>query len=100
MIRVSVRMPRVLSELTRCERQLELELVQRAGIEGSTVRAALSELVRLHPALGMHVFDETGELRRHVLCFCNEVQSDARVTLDQPLRSGDSLTLVNSVAGG
>lgn len=99
MTRVSVQLPRVLTELTRCERRIELELDDESG-RGATVGSALSELVRRHPALGMHLYDETGGLRRHVLCFRNAVQADARAALDQPLACGDSLTLVNSVAGG
>jgi molybdopterin converting factor small subunit len=89
-------MPRVLTELTRCERSVNLEI----QAEHATVATVLSELVRLHPALAMHLYDETGGLRRHVLCFYNAVQADARARLDQPVTSGDSITLVNSVAGG
>ena len=89
---VVVQLPRVLTELVSCE--------TRIPVEGATVREALDDLVRRHPELALHLVDETGELRRHVLCFWNEVQTRSRAELDQPLSTGDRLTLVNSVAGG
>lgn len=90
--RVLVRLPRVLADLTGCERKM--------WVSGSTVAQALDDLIRQHPALGLHLFDDTRALRRHVLCFRNEVAVQSRAELEQPLRDGDQLTLVNSVAGG
>lgn len=89
---VAVQLPRVLAELTGCERALE--------VTGGTVAEALAELVRRHPALALHLFDDTGTLRRHVLCFRNDIAIHARATLDEPLVAGDRLALVSSVAGG
>ena len=92
MTQVVVQLPRVLSDLVSCE--------TRIAVEGATVREALDDLVRRQPTLAPHLFDESGALRRHVLCFWNEVQARERAELDQPLAEGDRLTLVNSVAGG
>ncbi len=92
MSRVVVHLPRVLTDLISCE--------PRIAVEGATVREALADLVRREPALAAHLFDESGSLRRHVLCFRNEVQARDRAELDQRLSAGDQLTLVNSVAGG
>ena len=89
---VTVQLPRVLAELTACER--------RVVVAGGTVAEVLQDLVRRHPALGLHLFDDSGALRRHVLCFRNEVAVQSRAELAQPLSAGDRLTLVNSVAGG
>jgi len=89
---VVVQLPRVLADLTACER--------RTAVIGSTVAEALDDLIRLHPALSLHLFDDTGALRRHVLCFRNEVAVKTRAELEQSLSPGDQLTLVNSVAGG
>ncbi len=88
MARVTVRLPRVLSELTSCERSVD--------VSGE----ALGDLVRKEPALAHHLFDDTGAVRRHVLCFCNEVAAPSRAELDHPLQPGDTITIVNSVAGG
>ncbi len=89
---VTVALPRVLADLTGCERKIP--------VTGSSVAEALDDLVRRHPALGLHLFDDTGSLRRHVLCFRNQVAVMSRAELEQPLCAGDQLTLVNSVAGG
>ena len=89
---ITVRLPRVLANLTGCEQEI--------SVSGDTVAAALDDLIRQYPALGLHVFDDTGALRRHVLCFRNEVAVHSRAELDQLLSVGDHLTLVNSVAGG
>ena len=92
MARVTVRLPRVLSELTSCERQVE--------VAGDTLGEALGDLVRKRPTLAQHLFDDTGAVRRHVLCFCNEVAAPSRAELDHALEAGDTITIVNSVAGG
>jgi len=89
---VEVRLPRVLAELAGCDRKI--------CVTGVTVEEALADLVRRHAALGLHLFDDTGALRRHVLCFRNEVAVQSRAELGQSLSAGDRLTLVNSVAGG
>ena len=89
---LTVQLPRVLADLAACE--------CKVPVIGDTVAEALDDLVRRHPALGLHLFDDTGALRRHVLCFRNEVAVTSRADLSRPLRPGDRLTLVNSVAGG
>ena len=89
---IIIRLPRVLADLTACERSIP--------VHGTTVAEALEDLVRRHPALGLHLFDDGGALRRHVLCFRNEVAVQSRADLAQPLVAGDHLTLMNSVAGG
>jgi molybdopterin synthase sulfur carrier subunit len=89
---VTIQLPRVLADLIACER--------RVVVEGTTVAEALEDLVRRHPEFRFHLFDDTGALRRHVLCFCNEVNTRTRSDLDRVLVDGDTLALVNSVAGG
>ena len=89
---VTIHLPRVLAELTACERSV--------SVTGHTVGEALHDLIRRCPPLALHLFDDTGALRRHILCFRNAVSIEARAQLDQSLTAGDSLTLVNSVAGG
>jgi molybdopterin converting factor small subunit len=89
---VTVKLPRVLAELTGCERSI--------AVKATTLAEALADLVRRYPALGVHLFDEAGDLRRHVRCFRNEVAVDNRSELDQRLSAGDRLTLMSSVAGG
>ena len=88
--RVTVRLPRMLSDLVGGDPRVE--------VVGDTLQAALDDLVRQRPDLGLHLLDESGALRRHILCFCNDTYT--RTQLDQPLRPGDTVTILHSVSGG
>jgi molybdopterin converting factor small subunit len=72
-------------------------VVGRASLtlEAATMQDALDQLVRRYPALRVHLFDETGQLRRHVLCFHNDTRWSA-----EPLRAGDTITIMQAVTGG
>ncbi|MBW2280371.1 MAG: MoaD/ThiS family protein [Deltaproteobacteria bacterium] len=87
---VTVRLPRILADLAGGE--------MRIGVDGDTLGAALDDLVRKRPALGLHLVDESGALRRHVLCFCND--EFTRTRLDRPVHAGDTITILHSVSGG
>ena len=90
--RVTVRLPRSLADVTGAERETE--------VDGTTLREAIDDLVRLRPGLGRHLFDESGAMRRHILCFCNDVYTRGKDGLDAPISPGDEITLLNSVSGG
>ena len=92
MAQVVVRLPGVLAQMNGGERRVE--------VDGASVREALDDLVRRRPALGHHLFDEHGVMRRHVRCFCNSEYASERDGLDAPVRVGDTITLLNSVSGG
>ena len=64
-----------------------------------TVRDALAQL-RAHPKLGPLIFDESSELRRHVLVFVNETSVRHLASLDVELREHDRVAVVQSVSGG
>lgn len=74
--------------------------VRRVKVEGKTVRAALEDAFRKHPGLKVHVLDERGALRKHVLCFHNGENTRWTDTLDRPLVDGDTLTILQAVSGG
>ncbi len=64
---VTVRLPRLLAGL--------VDGAPEVKVEADTLAAALATLVGRYPALGVHLFDESGGLRGHVLCFHNEENS-------------------------
>jgi sulfur-carrier protein len=66
----------------------------------TSVRAALDEIERRHPALHCRICDETGTVRRHVNVFVNVVHMRDREGLDTRLVPGDVLTIVPAVSGG
>lgn len=73
---------------------------QRFEVAGATIGDALQQLVKEQPVLGLHLFDESGSLRRHVRCFHNEIYARGDEGLRLAVRPGDTITILNSVAGG
>ena len=69
-------------------------------LSAASVRAALTELERLHPALYRGVCDETGAVRRHVNLFVNTNHIRDCNGLDTPLAPGDGVTILPAVSGG
>ena len=88
--RVTFRLPPLLADLTGGERNVE--------VSGDTLRSALDDLLDQRPALRLHLVDEAGALRRHVLCFFNDTYT--RTELDVAVKPGDTITILHSVAGG
>ena len=89
---LTVRLPSVLAQMVGGQSTHEAH--------GETLRAVLDDLIRQQPVLRVHLFDESGSIRRHVLCFHNGTFVRRRDSLDIPVQPGDSLTILHSVAGG
>jgi sulfur-carrier protein len=66
----------------------------------ATVRHALEEIERLHPAIHRCICDETGQLRPHINLFVNSSLLRERHGPDQPLQSGDVISILPAVSGG
>jgi sulfur-carrier protein len=77
-----------------CEGARELSL------SAPSVRAALEEIERRHPALYRSICDETGRVRRHVNLFVNTSHVRDREGLDTALVPGDVITILPAVSGG
>ena len=92
MPKIIVRLPGVLGQVTGGRRTVE--------VEGDSVGEALADLIERQPELALHLYDEAGALRRQVRCFCNDEFASERGGLDAPLKEGDTITWLNSVAGG
>ena len=92
MARIVVELPSLLARFTDGAREVE--------VEAHSLESALGALTRAHPALEVHLFDESGAFRRHVLCFVNGENTRwskrAGVTLEQ----GDRVTILQAVSGG
>ena len=70
------------------------------AVPAASVRSALEEIARLHPALHRSVCDETGKLRPHIGLFVNQSHVRDLGGLDAPLAPGDLLTILPAVSGG
>lgn len=91
MARLTVRLPAVLLVVTG---------TRRVDVEAATVGEALEELLALHPHLRVHLFEEDGAFRPHVLVFHNDVNVRWRPGLDAAVADGDELTIMQAVSGG
>ena len=69
-------------------------------IEAVTLAEALERLRETYPLLRIHLYDETGQLRPHVLIFYNDESTRWLEHLDVPLRPGDHLEILQAVSGG
>jgi molybdopterin converting factor small subunit len=66
---------------------------------GGTVRDALQDLCRQHPALTARLFDR-GQVRPHLNIFLNEEDIRYLDELSTATKDGDKLDIIPAVAGG
>lgn len=92
-------MARVTLELPSLLRSLVGEAAT-LRVEGDTVQEALDDAYKQVPALRVHLCDESGKFRPHVLCFLNEVNTRWLDGADPRLQQGDRITILQAVSGG
>lgn len=92
MPQVTVRIPRLLAQVTDGR--------ERVTVEATTVRDAIDGLLSKFPQLRVHVFDEQGEVRRHVMLFHGEDHVRSEEELARPIEPGDVVTVLQAVSGG
>lgn len=69
-------------------------------VAGTTLAEALADLLDRHPRLRVHLYDEQGQLRPHVLLYFNEDNIAWLDPLATPLRPGDRVHVLQAVSGG
>lgn len=69
-------------------------------VEGATVGAAMRDLIARHPALERHLYSEDGALRSFVNLFLNDDDVRHLERESTPIKDGDVLTIIPSIAGG
>jgi len=89
---IKIQLPSVLRDYCHCASDFTLS--------AASVRAALEQIERHHPALYRSVCDETGAVRRHVNLFVNSAHIRDREGLDTALVEGDVVTILPAVSGG
>jgi molybdopterin synthase sulfur carrier subunit len=90
---VVVRLPAVLRPLAG-----DAEYVEVAG--AASVGAVLAGLGKDYPALRRRLTDDQGALRRHVNVYLGEDNVRDLSDLQTPVRDGDVLLVLPSIAGG
>ena len=92
MTNVRVRFPAVLRAATNGARDVEAT--------GSTIREALDDAANRIPALKLHLFDEAGRVRHHIICIHDESVVRGPEMASHRVHPGDEIILANAFAGG
>lgn len=68
--------------------------------DGATVGELLADLTRMHAGLKAHLFNEQGKLRSFVNIYINDEDIRYLQKEQTPVSSGDTVSIIPSVAGG
>lgn len=69
-------------------------------VAGSTVNELIGNVLARYPALKPHLFDVSGDLRRHFNIFVNGVHLRELDGLETQLKESDKVIFMASAAGG
>jgi len=69
-------------------------------IDAENVGLVLEELTERYPSLRKHLFTEEGELRSYVNLFINNEDIRHLQGVETPVKAGDKLMIIPSIAGG
>jgi molybdopterin synthase sulfur carrier subunit len=69
-------------------------------LEAQLLDEALRNIIMEYPLLRVHLYTESGELRKHVLIFYNDQSLAWLDRLDIPLQAGDRIVVFQAVSGG
>ncbi|MBS0315649.1 MAG: MoaD/ThiS family protein [Proteobacteria bacterium] len=65
-----------------------------------SLRSVLEAALAAAPPLAHYVFDDQRAVRRHVAVFVNQQMQHERARLDQPVRPGDRVLVIQALTGG
>ena len=68
-------------------------------VKGTTVQAALEDLIKQHPGLGPKLFDN-GKVRPYVNIFVNDEDIRYLDSIETAVKDGDEVAIIPAVAGG
>ena len=89
---VSVKIPTPLRTMTSGKSEV--------AVEAGTVAEALNQLTAQFDGLKDRLLDESGEVRRFVNVYVNEDNIKDRDNLATPIKDGDTISILPSIAGG
>ncbi|MDD9267943.1 MoaD/ThiS family protein [Paenibacillus sp. GCM10023248] len=69
-------------------------------LEARTLQEALDQLTASYPQLRVHLWSESGQVRKHVLLYYNDTNIAWLNDFDIQLQPGDKLTVFQAVSGG
>ena len=69
-------------------------------VNGANILEALADLTTQYPPIKPHLFNDAGELRPFVNLFVGENNIKDLQGVNTPIKDGDKLVLIPSIAGG
>jgi molybdopterin synthase sulfur carrier subunit len=91
-VTVRVHIPPVLRGVAGGRREMEAD--------GETLQELLVNLSRAYPPLALHLFDEQGGIRRHILCIHDGNAIRPRDFASHTICPNDDVIVTNALAGG
>jgi adenylyltransferase/sulfurtransferase len=91
-MQIEVSIPSMLRDCTKGKVSFKLE--------AQMLDEALRNIVVEYPLLRVHLYTESGDLRKHVLIFYNDQSIAWLERLDIPLCAGDRIIVFQAVSGG
>lgn len=73
---------------------------RRFTVDADTVASALTVAEKAYPMLRIHLFDEMGGVREHVQIFVNSTDCRDLPTLQEPVKDGDEIIVLQAISGG
>jgi len=70
------------------------------NVSGGNISEALTDLTNQYPTIKPHIFNDGGELRPFVNLFVGENNIKDLQGVETPIKDGDRLVLIPSIAGG
>lgn len=89
---VTVRVPSALRKLTNGQSEI--------AASGRTVRELFADLGKGHPDLLKRIMGDAGEVKQFLNVFVNGTDIRYEKALDTPVKEGDEVSIVPSIAGG
>jgi molybdopterin converting factor small subunit len=69
-------------------------------VVGSSVKEVLKDLIVQYPALKVHMFTDTEELRPFINIYLRDEDIRYLQGIDTPIKNGETLLIIPSIAGG
>jgi molybdopterin converting factor small subunit len=91
-VTVRVQLPPILRPVMGGQRFVEAE--------GRSIGAVIANLSKEHPAIGLHLFDESGAIRRNIVFLHAGEAIRAAEARDRRVKEGDEIVVTNALAGG
>ena len=70
------------------------------NVSGANISEALTDLTNQYPTIKPHLFNDGGELRPFVNLFVGEHNIKDLQGVDTPIKDGEKIMLIPSIAGG